>query len=44
MPTNGAVNSLIKPVLFPKKLFFTEIKSPSLIKGFLFEPLLLPAE
>ena len=37
MLTNGAVNSLIIPVLFPNKLFFTDIKSPYFTKGFLLE-------
>ena len=35
---NGAVNSLITPVVFPNKLFLTDIKSPCFTKGLLFEP------
>ena len=35
---NGAVNSLIVSVLFPKKLSFTDIKSSCFIKGLFFEP------
>ena len=44
IPTNGAVNSLITPVVFPKILFLTDIKSPSFTKGFLLEPLFALAE
>ena len=44
IPTNGAVISLSTPVLFPKILFLTDIKSPSFTKGFLLEPLFALAE